>query len=163
MLKRFLRTASFVLLCAFWVLGAIAAMLHHVLPEQTGWSDRADVVVGKHGGSRFILVLNDWSSQSVFTHIVGQLLESYGQPVAFVQSDSRLQFDLLANGDAHFQVEVWHNRMRTDFERALDRGVVSVGEHALRFRDGWWVSDATLAACPAAGDWDGFAACARAR
>lgn len=107
------------------------------------------------------ILLNDWHSQQVFSYIVGQLLEQRGQAVEYLDTDTVLQFDALANGDGHFQVAVWHNRMADDFERALDRGVIHAGEHPLRFSDGWWVSDATLAACPDAAQWDGLVACAQ--
>lgn len=161
MLKERLRAAGPWLLCALWVGGAIAAAVHHTLPERSGWSNDPAVVAGPGAGGDFVLVLNNWSSQAVFTHVVGQLLERRGQPVEFIESDAVLQFDLLADGDAHFQVEVWHNRMASDLERAMDRGVIDAGAHQLRFRDGWWVSDATLARCPDAGDWAGLSACMR--
>ncbi len=107
-----------------------------------------------------IVLLNDWASQQVFAHIVGRLIERGGQPVTYQYSDAELQFDALALGDAHVQVAVWHNRMAEPFEHALDRGVVNAGQHALHFRDGWWVSDATLAVCPQAATWSGLIACA---
>lgn len=155
-----LRIVGFFALAAVWFCAAIAAMLHHSVPTQARWSDAPPAVHDNHADTPFVLILNDWASQSVFSHVVGQLIESRGRAVQYVQSDTVLQFDLLAKGDAHFQVAVWHNRMAALLDTAADSGAVSVGEHALRFRDGWWVSDATLEACPAAADWAGFTACA---
>lgn len=163
MFKRHLHSFSYTLLCVLWVATATSAVLHHSLPADSPWSDDPADVLGRDVVPPFVLVLNDWPSQSVFSHIVGRLIESTGLPVAYMSSDTRLQFDLLATGDAHFQVEVWHNRMRADFHAAMDRGVVHAGEHKLRFQDGWWVSDAVLAVCPNAADWAGFAACATRR
>ena len=107
-----------------------------------------------------LLVLNDWSSQQVLSHIVANLLEAAGHKVEFVAFDSQLQFRALAEGVAHFQVIAWEGPMRDAFTQALRNGMVDAGTHAAISREGWWIPDYVLELCPAASDWRGLNACA---
>jgi ABC-type proline/glycine betaine transport system substrate-binding protein len=68
------------------------------------------------------IILNNWSSQLVTANVVGQLLEKKGYTVEYVPSDTQLQYQALADGDAHFQIEVWEGSQATAFEAALAAG-----------------------------------------
>jgi len=52
-----------------------------------------------------LIVQNNWTSQLVLSHVVGNVLMEMGYEVEYTPSDSQLQFTAIANGDMHFQVE----------------------------------------------------------
>lgn len=107
-----------------------------------------------------IIVQNNWTSQLVLSHVVGNTLEELGYEIEYVPSDSQLQFTAIANGDMHFQVEAWEGSMKDAFEKALEEGMVDAGSHDALTREEWWVPGYVLEACPEANTWDGLDKCA---
>lgn len=106
------------------------------------------------------IVMNNWTSQNVLAIVVGDLLEKQGYTVEYVPSDTQLQFQAMANGDMHFQVEVWEGSMATAFEAAKAEGLVDYGAHDAVTREDWWYPAYLNEVCPGLPDWKALDACA---
>jgi glycine betaine/proline transport system substrate-binding protein len=107
------------------------------------------------------IVINNWSSQLVLANVVGQILESQGYNVEYVPSDSQLQFTAIANGDMHYQVEVWEGSMAENFEKAeMTGGLVDAGTHNAVTREDWWYPSYMNERCPGLPDWKALNKCA---
>lgn len=107
-----------------------------------------------------IIVQNNWTSQLVLSTVVGNVLQGMGYEVEYAPSDSQLQFQAIADGDMHFQVEAWEGSMKNAFEAAAANGMVDAGTHSAVTREEWWVPAYVLETCPGATDWEGLNACA---
>lgn len=107
-----------------------------------------------------LIVQNNWTSQLVLSHVVGNVLTEMGYEVEYTPSDSQLQFTAIANGDMHFQVEAWEGSMKSAFEKALEEGMVDAGSHSAETREEWWIPNYVLETCPDATNWEGLNACA---
>ncbi len=107
-----------------------------------------------------IIVQNNWTSQLVLSYVVGKALEAEGYTVEYAPSDSQLQFQAIADGDMHFQVEAWEGSMKSAFEKAVENGMVDAGTHSAATREEWWIPNYVLEKCPGAGSWQGLDRCA---
>ena len=103
-----------------------------------------------------LIVQNNWTSQLVLSHVVGNVLMEMGYEVEYTPSDSQLQFTAIANGDMHFQVEAWEGSMKSAFEKALEEGMVDAGSHSAETREEWWIPNYVLETCPEATNWEGL-------
>lgn len=108
------------------------------------------------------IVHNNWTSQVVLSHIVGQLLEKQGYNVEYRPSDGQLQFIAMANNDLDFQIEVWQGSHKSSFDAALEQGLVEFGDHNAITREDWWYPTYVKEVCPGLPDWEALNACAEA-
>jgi glycine betaine/proline transport system substrate-binding protein len=106
------------------------------------------------------IVMNNWTSQNVLATVTGMLLEKMGYNVEYVPSDTQLQYQAIANGDMHFQVEVWEGSQATAFEEALKAGAIDMGAHDAITREDWWYPLYVKEVCPGLPDWKALDACA---
>jgi glycine betaine/proline transport system substrate-binding protein len=106
------------------------------------------------------IVTNNWTSQLVLAHVVGDLLEDMGYNVEYVPSDTQLQFTAIANGDMDFQVEVWEGSMAESFDKSQADGLVDLGAHNAVTREDWWYPNYMNDQCPGLPDWKALDACA---
>ncbi len=107
------------------------------------------------------VIVNNWSSQLVTANIVGQLLEKKGYTVEYAPSDTQLQYQAMADGDLHFQIEVWEGSQATAFEAALASGGASdYGAHDAVTREEWWYPLYVKDVCPGLPDYKALDACA---
>jgi glycine betaine/proline transport system substrate-binding protein len=106
------------------------------------------------------IVTNNWTSQLVLAHVVGDLLADMGYNVEYVPSDTQLQFTAIANGDMDFQVEVWEGSMAESFDKAQADGLVDLGAHNAVTREDWWYPNYMNDQCPGLPDWKALDACA---
>lgn len=107
-----------------------------------------------------IIVQNNWTSQNVLSFVVGKVLEEMGYTVEYTPSDSQLQFQAIADGDLHFQIEAWEGSMKDAFEKAVENGMVDAGTHKAVTREEWWIPSYVLEVCPEAQSWEGLNGCA---
>ncbi len=108
-----------------------------------------------------LIVQNNWTSQLVLANVVGQLLQKMGYNVEYKPSDTQLQYQAIANGDMHFQVEVWEGSQGESFRAALDTGnMLEVGTHDAITREDWWYPTYIEEVCPGLPDWKALDACA---
>lgn len=106
------------------------------------------------------IVQNNWTSQVVLSHIVGQLLETMGYEVEFRPSDGQLQYVAMANNDLDFQIEVWEGSQKPSFDAALEKGLRDLGSHDAVTREDWWYPLYVKEVCPGLPDWKALDACA---
>ena len=106
------------------------------------------------------IVMNNWTSQNVLAIVVGDLLEEMGYTVEYVPSDGQLQFQAMAAGDLHFQVEVWEGSHLPAFQKGLEAGLVDYGTHDAVTREDWWFPSYMLEKCPGLPSWEALDACA---
>ncbi len=108
-----------------------------------------------------LITMNNWTSQNVLAYVTGDLLQKLGYEVEYVPSDTQLQFQAIADGDMHFQVEVWEGSMLNAFEKAKATGdLVDMGNHAAVTREDWWFPAYMLEKCPGLPDWKALDKCA---
>lgn len=107
------------------------------------------------------LVINNWSSQLVLTNAVADILRKQGYNVELVPSDSQLQFTAMAQGDMHYQVEVWEGSMADAFGKAVSSGgLLDAGSHDAVTREDWWYPSYMNDRCPGLPDWKALDKCA---
>jgi len=106
------------------------------------------------------IVTNNWTSQLVLANVVGNVLGEMGYNVEYTPSDTQLQFTAIANGDMHFQVEVWEGSMADSFAKAQESGLVDAGSHDAVTREEWWYPSYMNEMCPGLPDWKALDACA---
>lgn len=111
--------------------------------------------------SPVVLLLSNWASQQVLTHIYADLLRREGLPVTFTEIDITHQFGALARGAAHVQVEAWGTSTAYQFDSAVDSGDIEiVGYHPAHGREGWWYPRYMKKRCPGLPDWRALRKCA---
>jgi len=106
------------------------------------------------------IVTNNWTSQLVLAHVVGDLLMDMGYNVEYVPSNTQLQFTAIANNDMDVQVEVWEGSMAESFDNAKAEGLVDLGAHNAVTREDWWYPSYMNDRCPGLPDWKALDACA---
>jgi len=108
------------------------------------------------------IVLNNWTSQLVQSHIAGDLLKKLGYNVEYKPSDSQLQFTAIGNGDMDLQMEVWQGTMKASFDKQIKAGrMVDAGSHKATTREEWWYPLYVEKLCPGLPDWKALNACAK--
>jgi glycine betaine/proline transport system substrate-binding protein len=107
------------------------------------------------------VVVNNWTSQLVLANISGILLETMGYTIEYKPSDTQLQYTAMANGDMHYQVEVWEGTMKTPFDKQVGAGrMLDAGSHDAVTREDWWFPEYVKEVCPGLPDWEALNACA---
>jgi len=106
------------------------------------------------------IIVNDWSSQIVLSHITGNILESVGYQTHYSFSTTKEQWGSLSQGIDHVQVEVWEGTMATMFERVIKSGhVLDAGSHQATTREEWWYPTYVEQLCPGLPDWRALKKC----
>ncbi len=114
------------------------------------------------GSEPIRIILNNWTSQIVLSHITGQLFEKLGYRVEYETLSIHDQWGGLRLGYAHVQVEVWEGTMKDQFERMVALGqIVDAGTHAARTREEWWYPSYVEDLCPGLPDWRALRDCSR--
>ncbi len=107
------------------------------------------------------IILNDWTSQIVLSHITAGLFQEMGYSVAFSKKSSNAQWGALQRGLAHVQMEVWQGTMEKMYTRMIGNGgIVDAGEHEAKTREEWWFPDYVVDVCPGLPDWKALKKCA---
>lgn len=106
------------------------------------------------------MVVNNWTSQIVLTHVVAKLLEQQGTKVQLVESSVSEQWGALSHGVAHLQMEVWEGTMSAKFNRLVKAGRLSdLGSHQATTREEWWYPLYVEEFCPGLPDWKALKKC----
>ena len=106
------------------------------------------------------VLLNDWTSQLVLARVTGQVLQSMGYNVGYVNKTSNAQWGSLKLGLSHIQVEVWEGTMSKMFQRMIDAGaIVDAGTHDAITREEWWYPLYVEELCPGLPDWQALKKC----
>ena len=108
-----------------------------------------------------IIPIHNWSSQIVMSNAVGQILETAGNNVEFVTTDSQAVYESIRLGDVTMELEVWEGAFGASFRTALEKGgIVDVGDHDAVTREDWWYPMWTKDACPGLPSWEALNDCA---
>ena len=106
------------------------------------------------------VLLNNWTSQLVLSHVAGNLFEQMGYEVQYQQSSVSEQWGALSRGAAHVQVEVWEGTMAKAFDRlVLAQSIEDMGSHKATTREDWWYPDYVEKLCPGLPDWQALKTC----
>ena len=136
----------------FLVAGAWAAMTLGSAPTSAQVPESSDPIR---------IIVNNWTSQLVLANISGQLLQKLGYSIDYKSSHTQMQYIALANGDLHFQVEVWEGTMAVPFETQVTRGrIIDAGSHDAITREDWWYPSYVEDVCPGLPDWEALKGCA---
>lgn len=108
-----------------------------------------------------VIGLHDWSSQIVDSRVVGDILESVGDKVEYVTTDSQAVYESIRLGDVTLETEVWEATFGAAFDAALAKGgIVDVGAMDAVTREEWWLPAWDKEACPGLPDWKALNDCA---
>ncbi len=131
---------------------ALAAGMMATLPFAAMAEDSSDPIV---------IPIHNWSSQIVMSNVVGQILESQGNNVEFVTTDSQAVYESIRLGDVTMELEVWEGAFGASFREALSKGGLhDAGDHNAVTREDWWYPMWTKEACPGLPDWKALNDCA---
>lgn len=109
------------------------------------------------------VILNDWTGQHVSTKIAGELLKKMGYNIEYVSAGALPQHAGLAQGNLHFQAEVWTNNIGDLYPKAVEAGdIVVLGELGLEPREGWVFPPYMKEKCPGLPDYRALYECAQA-
>jgi len=104
------------------------------------------------------IIINDWTSQIVISHILGKIYTSMGYNV---EQNTEMQWGDLQRGTADVQVEVWEGSMAEDFNRIRRYGhVIDAGTYTAITREDWWYPSYVEKLCPGLPDWRALKRCA---
>lgn len=127
-----------------------AASLFAMLPS-VAQADSSDPI---------IIPIHNWSSQIVMANVVKQVLESMGNNVEFVTTDSQAVYESLRLGDVTLELEVWEGAFGASFRAALEKGGLhDAGDHEAVTREDWWYPLWTKDACPGLPSWKALNDC----
>ena len=107
------------------------------------------------------ILLNNWTSQLVLSHVTGHIFNKMGYEVEYQQSSVSEQWGALSHGAAHVQVEVWEGTMAKAFDRLVAASSIEdMGSHQATTREDWWYPDYVEKLCPGLPDWRALKDCA---
>ena len=109
------------------------------------------------------VIMNDWTGQHVSTKIAGELLKKMGYNIEYVSAGALPQHAGLAQGNLHFQAEVWTNNIGDLYPKAVAAGdIVVLGELGLEPREGWVYPPYMEERCPGLPGYQALYDCAQA-
>lgn len=109
------------------------------------------------------VILNDWTGQHVSTKIAGELLKKMGYNIEYVSAGAVPQHAGLAQGNLHFQAEVWTNNIGDLYPKAVETGdIVVLGDLGLEPREGWVYPPYMKDKCPGLPSYKALYDCAQA-
>lgn len=84
------------------------------------------------------VILNDWTGQHFSTKVAGSLLQEMGYNIEYVSAGALPQHAGIAQGNLHFQTEVWTNNVGDIYPNAVEKGeIVVLGQLGLEPKEGW--------------------------
>jgi len=109
------------------------------------------------------VIMNDWTGQHVSTKIAGELLKKMGYNIEYVSAGALPQHAGLAQGNLHFQAEVWTNNIGDLYPKAVEAGdIVVLGDLGLEPREGWVYPPYMEEKCPGLPSYQALYDCAQA-
>lgn len=121
----------------------------------------ATTVRAEDSSDPIVIPIHNWSSQIVMSNVIGKMLETIGNNVEYVTTDSQAVYESVRLGDVTFEPEVWEGAFGASFRAAMDKGgIVDVATHDAVTREDWWYPLWTKEACPGLPDWQALNDCA---
>ena len=108
------------------------------------------------------IATNNWTSQIVLSHVLGQILTNSGHKVEYVSSATKSQWFRLGSGGLHVQTEVWQGTMADKFNGMVKEGkIIDAGAHDANTREEWWYPEYVEQLCPGLPDWKALLKCSK--
>lgn len=143
-----LKNSSTAAICSLALLMSSGAALAESVPES---SDPIKIV------------LNDWTGQHFSSKVAGVLLEKMGYSIEYVSAGALPQHAGLAQGNLHFQTEVWTNNIGDLYPKAVEAGdILVLGDLGLDPREGWIYPPYMNDRCPGLPSYNALFECAQA-
>lgn len=106
------------------------------------------------------IMLNNWTSQLVISHIVGNLFRFQGYQIEYVTEPVDGQWFMLKSQKGHVQVEVWQGTMSEKYQQTKAGGwLVDAGAYDISTREDWWYPKYVEELCPGLPDWRALKKC----
>lgn len=106
------------------------------------------------------IIVNNWSSQQVLSHIIGNIYQQIGLKVNYVNYPTEGQWFILQQNKAHVQVEVWQGTMEDKLMQLLKmRAVLDAGSYDVKTREEWWYPEYVEEQCPELPNWEALNTC----
>ncbi|MBI6629697.1 ABC transporter substrate-binding protein [Pontibaca salina] len=118
------------------------------------------IAAAEDSSDPIIIPVHNWSSQIVMSNIFGEMLESIGNNVEYVSTDSQAVYEAVRLGDVTLELEVWEGAFAASFDAAREKGGIhDAGDHDAITREEWWYPEWTKEACPGLPDWEALNEC----
>ena len=138
----------------------ISAMVATIAIATSGAAVSADV---PESSDPIKVIMNDWTGQHVSTKIAGALLEKMGYNIEYVSAGALPQHPGLAQGNLHFQAEVWSNNVGDLYPKMVESGeIVVLGDLGLEPKEGWIYPPYMEERCPGLPRYEALYDCAQA-
>lgn len=110
--------------------------------------------------NEIVIPVNNWASQQVVSHAIGQLLAERGYEVRYQSISANDQWGAMQRGFVHFQLEVWQASMAEHFEMLVAaRQIMDMGSHEAKGREDWWYPLYVERDCPQLPAWQALNEC----
>lgn len=107
------------------------------------------------------IILNDWASQHVISHIYSQLLSKVNIDSKFVPLPTDGQWYYLKYNYVDVQVEVWQGTMEDKLAQLIaSNDLQEAGSYPIETREDWWYPSYVELLCPKLPDWQALNDCA---
>lgn len=107
------------------------------------------------------LTINEWSGQTITTHIAGEILKSMGYDVNYVVAGYFPQMTALQDGSVTAALEIWTTNIADALDKALaTNNVVDIGALGLKPVETWYYPPFVEEVCPGLPDWKALKDCA---
>lgn len=109
------------------------------------------------------VILNDWTGQHFSTKVAGSLLQEMGYNIEYVSAGALPQHAGIAQGNLHFQTEVWTNNVGDLYPNAVEKGdIVVLGQLGLEPKEGWIYPPYMEEKCPGLPSYQALFECTQA-
>tara|TARA_Y100001956_G_scaffold75353_1_gene83235 strand:+ start:193 stop:1152 length:960 start_codon:yes stop_codon:yes gene_type:complete len=107
------------------------------------------------------IITNNWASQKVISHIVGNIYQQLGFNVSYVELPTEGQWYALKYNKADIQVEVWEGSMADKYyQLKKENSIIDAGRYNATTREEWWFPSYVKEQCPNLPNWTALNECA---
>jgi len=109
------------------------------------------------------LVINEWTSQHITTHIAGQMLQAAGYKVEYITAGYQNMWQAVADGQLDAALEIYESNVTEQYRQLQRTGKVEdLGELGFAAREGFVYPAHVEKLCPGLPDWQALKRCAMA-
>jgi glycine betaine/proline transport system substrate-binding protein len=107
------------------------------------------------------LTINEWTGQTITTHIAGQILKGMGYNVDYVVAGYFPQMTALQDGSVTVALEIWTTNIGDAYDKAIEtKNVVDIGGLGLKPVETWFYPAYMEEKCTGLPDWKALKKCA---
>ncbi|MBY0558908.1 ABC transporter substrate-binding protein [Hyphomicrobium sp.] len=106
------------------------------------------------------LTINEWTGQTITTHIAGKILKNMGYNVEYVVAGYFPQMTALQDGSVTAALEIWTTNIGDAYDKAIaTKNVVDVGGLGIKPVETWFYPAYMEETCPGLPDWKALKNC----